>query len=228
MIVSTEWLKQFVDVRESPAELADLLSGIGLDAEFTGIQDNIEGVVIGRVKTAEKHPNADKLSLCTVSDGKNEFQVVCGAPNVAEGQTIAYASVGAVLSGNVKIKKAKIRGTESFGMICSERELGISDEHEGILVLPEHLQTGDDFLEACGQQFMTLELDITPNRPDAFSHIGVARDIAVKTGRKLRFPDMSIAKSTGEKALSITMENNKDCPRYIGGIQDQPSTVDFI
>ena len=223
MIVSTEWLKQFVDVRESPAELADLLSGIGLDAEFTGIQDNIKGVVIGRVKTAEKHPNADKLSLCTVSDGKNEFQVVCGAPNVAEGQTIAYASVGAILAGNVKIKKVKIRGTESCGMICSERELGISDEHEGILVLPEHLQTGDDFLEACGQQFMTLELDITPNRPDAFSHIGVARDIAVKTGRKLRFPDMSIAKSTGEKALSITMENNKDCPRYIGGIVSQVS-----
>ena len=109
MIVSTEWLKQFVDVRESPAELADLLSGIGLDAEFTGIQDNIKGVVIGRVKTAEKHPNADKLSLCTVSDGKNEFQVVCGAPNVAEGQTIAYASVGAILAGNVKIKKGKIK-----------------------------------------------------------------------------------------------------------------------
>ena len=113
MIVSTEWLKQFVDVRESPTELADLLSGIGLDAEFTGIQDNIEGVVIGRVKTAEKHPNADKLSLCTVSDGKNEFQVVCGAPNVAEGQTIAYASVGAILAGNVKIKKVKIRGKTS-------------------------------------------------------------------------------------------------------------------
>ena len=134
MIVSTEWLKQFVDIKESPAELADLLSGVGLDAEFTGIQDSIEGIVIGHVKKVEKHPNADKLSLCIVSDGNNEFQVVCGAPNVAEGQTIAYASVGAVLADNVKIKKAKIRGTVSHGMICSERELGISNEHEGILV----------------------------------------------------------------------------------------------
>ena len=93
MIVSTEWLKQFVDIKESPAELADLLSGVGLDAEFTGIQDSIEGIVIGRVNRVEKHPNADKLSLCIVSDGNNEFQVVCGAPNVAEDQTIAYASV---------------------------------------------------------------------------------------------------------------------------------------
>ena len=223
MIVSIEWLKQFVDIKESPAELADLLSGVGLDAEFTGIQDSIEGIVIGRVNRVEKHPNADKLSLCIVSDGNNEFQVVCGAPNVAEDQTIAYASVGAVLADNVKIKKAKIRGTVSHGMICSERELGISNEHEGILVLPENLQLGDDFFEACGQQFMTLELDITPNRPDAFSHIGVARDIAVKTGRELRFPEMSIVKSTGEKALSITMESKNDCPRYIGGIVSQIS-----
>ena len=109
MIVSLDWLKEFVDIQESPDELAELLSGIGLEAEVTSVPTEIPGVVIGKVESAEKHPDADKLKLCTVNDGKQVHQVVCGAPNVDAGQTIAFATVGSVLPGNLKIKKAKIR-----------------------------------------------------------------------------------------------------------------------
>ena len=148
MIISIEWLKQFVDINESPSELADLLSSIGLEAETISIiPDTIKGVVVGKVISAEKHPNADKLSLCSISDGKDEYQVVCGAPNVNEGQTIAYAPIGSVIADDITIKKVKIRGMESHGMICSEKELGISDEHECILVLPDDLRQGDLFMD---------------------------------------------------------------------------------
>ncbi|MGY8788629.1 MAG: YtpR family tRNA-binding protein, partial [Fidelibacterota bacterium] len=132
MIISIDWLKQFVDINESPEDLAELLSKTGLEAEVIGIPNKIDGIVIGYVETAEKHPDADKLKLCTVNDGKAIHQVVCGAPNVEAGQNIAFAKIGSILPGNFKIKKATIRGIESSGMICSERELRITDEHEGI------------------------------------------------------------------------------------------------
>ncbi|MEC7848384.1 MAG: phenylalanine--tRNA ligase subunit beta, partial [Candidatus Neomarinimicrobiota bacterium] len=222
MIISIEWLKQFVDINESPSELADLLSSIGLEAETISIiPDTIKGVVVGKVISVEKHPNADKLSLCSISDGKDEYQVVCGAPNVNEGQTIAYARIGSVIADDITIKKVKIRGMESHGMICSEKELGISDEHEGILVLPDYLREGDLFMDVFDKRSTTLELDVTPNRPDAFSHIGVARDIATKTDRDLRLPDLEVKKGSEAKRLSITMDDKKDCPRYIGGIVGQ-------
>ena len=117
MIISIEWLKQFVDINESPSELADLLSSIGLEAETISIiPDTIKGVVVGKVISAEKHPNADTLGLCSISDGKDEYQVVCGAPNVNEGQTIAYAPIGSVIADDITIKKVKIRGMETHGM----------------------------------------------------------------------------------------------------------------
>ena len=113
-----------------------------------------------------------------VNDGSVVHQVVCGASNVENGQTIAFATIGSVLPGNLKIKKVNIRGVESSGMICSERELNISDEHDGIMVLPKNLQLGTNFVDAYGYKFISIKLDITPNRPDAFSHNGVARDIS--------------------------------------------------
>ena len=150
MILSIEWLKEFVDINETPEELAELLSKTGLEAEIIGISSQLPGIIIGKVESTEKHPDADKLKLCTVNDGKDNYQVVCGAPNVDKGQTIAFATVGSILPGNFKIKKAKIRGVESHGMICSERELSLSDEHEGILVLPDNLKAGDNFIDAYG------------------------------------------------------------------------------
>ena len=218
MIVSIEWLKEFVDINETPEELAELLSKTGLEAEIIGIPNQLSGIIIGKVETAEKHPDADKLKLCTVNDGNDIQQVVCGAPNVDKGQTIAFATVGSVLPGNFKIKKAKIRGVESYGMICSERELHLSDEHEGILVLPDNLKAGDDFIDAYGYKFLSLELDITPNRPDAFSHQGVARDIACKMDRVFRPLVVDKIDTNDNQSLKISMESSDDCPRYIGGI----------
>ena len=218
MIVSIEWLKEFVDINETVEELADLLTNVGLEAAVTGAPSEIPGVVIGIVETAGKHPDADKLKLCTVNDGNEVHQVVCGAQNVEAGQTIAFAKVGSVLPGISKIKKVTIRGVESSGMICSERELQITDEHEGIMVLPSDLNPGDDFISAFGHRYISLELDITPNRPDAFSHQGVARDIACATGRTFTPLTVQPVPSDENKSLTISMENEADCPRYIGGI----------
>ncbi len=218
MKVSIEWLKSFVDITETPEELAELLSNTGLEAEVIGVHNELPGVVIGYVETAEKHPNADKLKLCTVNDGKNIHQVVCGAPNVDAGQNIVFATVGSVLPGNFKLKKANIRGVESYGMICSEKELQISDEDDGIFVLPNDLSHGENFMDSFGKKFLSLELDITPNRPDAFSHQGIARDIACATNRKFKPLQINPIESKGNELLSIKMENPDDCPRYVGGI----------
>ena len=158
------------------------------------------------------------MKICKVNDGENINQVVCGAPNVLEGQIIAYATIGTILPGNFKIKKVKIRGEESLGMICSERELQISDEHDGIMVLPENLTLGEDFSSSYGYKFLSVELDITPNRSDAFSHIGVARAIAAATQRKLKQLTTKEIDSKKELNLDISLENDFDCPRYIGGI----------
>ena len=218
MIISINWLKEFVDINESPQELANLLTNLGLEAEVAGIPESLSGIVIGKVESVEKHPNADRLKLCMVNDGTEIHKVVCGAPNVDDGQTIAFAKLGAVLPGNFKINKVKIRGVESCGMICSERELKLSDDHEGIMELPGELAAGDDFMEAFGHKFMSIELDLTPNRPDALSHQGVARDIAAKTGRKFKPIQVKPVKLSGKESLSISMDNPEDCPRYIGGI----------
>ena len=130
MRVSIDWLKQFVSIKENPADLAEMLSMLGLEAEPVHDFSGLSGVIVGKVATAIKHPNADRLKLCTVNDGADTVNVVCGAPNVAAGQTVAFAQVGSVLPGGFKISKAKIRGEESRGMICSERELVFSDDHE--------------------------------------------------------------------------------------------------
>ena len=124
-----------------------------------------------------------------------------------------------MLPGNLKIKKAKIRGVESSGMICSERELNLSDEHEGIMVLPDDLEAGTDFVSSYGYKYISIELDITPNRPDAFSHQGVARDIACKTNREFTQLSVTEVESKGNDTIDISMEDSEDCPRYIGGIE---------
>ena len=140
MKVSLHWLKRFVDFDLTATDLADKLTMRGFESEVVTDFDSLDNLVVGDVLTAEKHPDADKLKLCSVSDGNETFNVVCGAPNVDAGQKIVFAKVGAVLPGDFKIGKAKIRGIESFGMICSERELGISEEHDGIMVLDDSVK----------------------------------------------------------------------------------------
>ncbi|MFQ6678673.1 MAG: phenylalanine--tRNA ligase subunit beta [Fidelibacterota bacterium] len=219
MRVSINWLRKYVEINESPEELADMLSMLGLEAEVPDKQA-FTGIVIGHVVKAEKHPNADRLKLCIVSDGTEEYQVVCGAPNVEAGQNIPFAKVGAVLGDDFKITKAKIRGEHSFGMICSESELGISDDHEGIMVLDNSARPGTDFNEYLSDQ-LSLEIDLTPNRPDCMSHFGVARDIAAKTNRKLNqivYKEKRFKSNDVEKILTVNIEDPDSCPRYVAGV----------
>ena len=221
MRISIDWLKEFVDVPSSTEKIADMLTMLGLEAEQGLDTANLSDIIIGEVKEKIKHPNADKLSLCQVFDGNNILPVVCGAPNVDTGQKIAFAPVGSVLPGDFKIGKAKIRGEVSKGMICSESELGISDEHDGIMVLNDNAKVGSSFVQYIQENAPSIELDITPNRPDCFSHLGVARDISVKISSPLHSPDYQprpFTKSEVEDWISVEFENIDECPRYVAGI----------
>ncbi len=219
MKLSLNWLKELVDLPEiSTSEIVHLLTMSGLEVEEVTDQNNIyKHFVVGYVKEKKKHPNADKLSLCTVSTGDQDFQVICGAPNVDAGQKVVFARVGAVVpKGNFKIAKARIRGIESNGMICSEAELQISDNHDGILVLENEVKEGAPISEVLHLNDTILEIAITPNRPDALSHIGVARDLAAIFKGKVKKPPIDFEENEDEasKSASIEIVDTKNCPRY--------------
>lgn len=219
MKISLNWLSNYVDVKEiSHEEISHKLTMAGLEVEDVHSERDVyKGFVIGLVKSKQKHPNADKLSLCIVTDGKNDFQVVCGAPNVAEGQKIVFAPVGTVIpDGQLKIEKVKIRGVESFGMICSEAELNISDNHDGIMVLDDSLEVGTPITEALNLNDVIFEIGITPNRPDALSHIGVARELSALYNKKLKIPQLQLneIKTSINEFASIEIEDEINCPRY--------------
>ena len=219
MKISLNWLKDYIDLEGlSVEEIVSNLTMCGLEVEDYVDQAKIyKNFVIGYVKEKEKHPNADKLSLCKVTDGTEDYQVVCGAPNVEAGQTVIFAKVGAVVpKGEFTIGKAKIRGVESFGMICAEDELGLGDDHSGIMVLDGSYKVGDLFSDAYGLNDVVMEIGITPNRPDALSHIGVARDLAAIFNRPLILPKVELKESdidiNSEAAIDIIDAVN--CPRY--------------
>jgi len=214
--ISLNWLKEYVDIGNLPVpELISLLTMSGLEVEDYKDQNEIyKDFIVGFVKDKKKHPNADRLSLCTVYNGKEDLQVVCGAPNVDKGQKIIFAPVGSTIpKGNFVLKKAKIRGTESCGMICSEDELGLGDNHDGILVLDSSLVEGTPICDALNLNDVLIEIAITPNRPDALSHIGVARDISALLGKELKIPKVKSSKSIS-KLAEIEIEDKLNCPRY--------------
>jgi phenylalanyl-tRNA synthetase beta chain len=227
MKISINRLKNHLQLTESPEEIAALLTRSGLEVEgieeFESIKGALEGVVIGEVLTCEKHPDADKLSLTTVDVGLDTpSQIVCGAPNVAAGQKVLVAKVGATIyptSGDpLTLKKAKIRGQVSEGMICAEDELGLGTSHAGIMVLNTDLPNGtpaSQFLEISQDQ--VLEIGLTPNRADAASHLGVARDLKALLGRDIILPTEGELKKEAEgPAITVEVENADDCPRYAG------------
>ncbi|MDB5281443.1 MAG: phenylalanine--tRNA ligase subunit beta [Bacteroidota bacterium] len=235
MKISYNWLKNYADFNLTPKDLGEVLTGVGLEVEdiiaFETIQGGLEGVVIGEVKECSKHPDADKLSVTKIGVGKGELlQIVCGAPNVAVGQKVVVALVGSTLyptaGEKLQIKKAKIRGVESYGMICAEDEIGLSESHAGIMVLDATAIVGTsaaDFFKV--EKDSVLEIGLTPNRGDANSHIGVARDLAtalnVTYKSKVNFtkPDISKFKfqvSNAAKPLSVEILDNEACPRYSG------------
>ena len=162
-------LKRFVNFKQSASELADLLTMLGFESEVVTDFSVLQNIVVGEVESVKKHPNADKLKFCIVNDGKTTHEVVCGAPNVATGQKIVFAKVGAVLPGNFKVGKAKIRGIESNGMICSEGELRISEDHDGIMVLDSEIESGTNVADILGPMYDAIDIDITPDKAFALS-----------------------------------------------------------
>ena len=229
MFVSYKWLQDYVDLSGINAtELADKITKSGIEVE--GVEkksEGLKGIVIGHVLEREQHPNADKLNKCLVDIGaENPVQIVCGAPNVDKGQKVAVATVGAVLPGNFKIKKAKLRGEESHGMICSLQELGFEskivskDYATGIFVFPNDVEVGKDALEELGLSDEILELGLTPNRSDALSMLGVAYEVGAILGREVKWPVIEKEEAT-EKAtdyISIKVEAKEDNPLYIAKI----------
>jgi len=231
MKVSYNWLKSYLDFPYSPEELSTILTQTGLEVEsleqFDEIQGGLEGVLIGEVLTCEKHPDADKLKVTTVSIGTDvPLQIVCGAPNVAAGQKVLVATVGCTLYPNpdeaFEIKKAKIRGVASEGMLCAEDELGIGTSHDGILVLPADAAVGTSAAHYFKlERDIQLEIGLTPNRADAMGHIGVARDIKAfhnlqhKERIELRLPQFEQLQNAKLTPLSIQIQDTEACKRYL-------------
>ncbi|MEH7545057.1 MULTISPECIES: phenylalanine--tRNA ligase subunit beta [Bacillaceae] len=229
MFVSYKWLQDYIDLTGvTAAELAEKITKSGIEVEGVEVlNEGIKGVVIGHVLEREQHPNADKLSKCLVDIGAEQpVQIICGAPNVAQGQKVAVATVGAVLPGNFKIKKAKLRGEESNGMICSLTELGMEGKivpkeySEGIFVFPAETEVGVDALAQLNRDDEVLELSLTPNRADCLSMLGVAYEVAAILGREVKFPETDL-EATNEKAadyVKINVEAKEDNPLYVAKI----------
>jgi phenylalanyl-tRNA synthetase beta chain len=223
MKIPLRWLAEYVDLTVEPDELAHRLTVAGAEVGEIVRTGTWEGIVVGHVEKVEPHPNADRLVLATVNTGENLVRVVCGAPNVQAGQNIAYASVGASLvdghSGEPFIlKAARIRGVESQGMICSEKELGLSDEHTGILVLDEQAEVSRPLSEVLGET--VLDVEVTANRPDWLSVLGIAREVAALTGQPWRDPSIQYpeSKQAGGKLVKVEIADPDLCPRYVGAV----------
>lgn len=214
MKVALSWIRRYVDILENPETLAHDLTMFGVNIEsLKAVASPYTGVVFGKVLSCEKHPSADRLSVCKVEVGKsNPIVIVCGAANVRAGQRVPVALEGAVLSGGVRIKRSKIRGVLSEGMICSAAELGIGEDHRGIMVLDFDEKPGASLDGRLGESDWILEAEVTPNRPDLLCHQGIAREIAALYERELRSPEtLSLAPY---EHFKISIENPVDCPRY--------------
>ncbi|MFT4566685.1 MAG: phenylalanyl-tRNA synthetase beta chain [Saprospiraceae bacterium] len=233
MKISLNWLKQYIDIPDTQARLSEILTDLGLEVEgmeeVQTVPGGLEGLIVGEVLTCEKHPNADKLSLTTVNVGREKpLQIVCGAPNVAQGQKVIVATVGTMLYPSegepFKIKKGKIRQEVSEGMICAEDEIGLGTSHGGIIVLPSEVATG---LEAAKHYDLesdyVFDIGLTPNRSDATSHIGVAKDLAAyytyATGNKVnvKIPETGTVLETGKgHHIKVDVKHSEGCPRFSG------------
>ncbi|EPR66792.1 phenylalanine--tRNA ligase subunit beta [Cyclobacterium qasimii] len=226
MKISINRLKDYIPFDQSTKEIGDLLTAGGLEVEgisiYESVKGSLKGIVVGEVLSCEPHPNADKLSLTTVDIGTEIVPIVCGASNVAKGQKVPVATVGATLypsSGeSFEIKKAKIRGEVSLGMICAEDELGLGTGHEGILVLDTELPNGSGVAQLFDiKEIEVLEIGLTPNRADAASHLGVARDLKALLNKDLVLTDVEAFKvDNSDRTIKVSVADSQDCPRYSG------------
>ncbi|NOT74342.1 MAG: phenylalanine--tRNA ligase subunit beta [Cyclobacteriaceae bacterium] len=227
MTISYQWLSQYIDLPESPEEIGKTLTDTGLEVEsihsFESVKGGLKGLVIGEVLTCSKHPNADKLSITTVDVGQPKpLQIVCGASNVAAGQKVVVALTGTTVNptkgDSFTIKSAKIRGEQSEGMICAEDEIGLGESHAGIIVLNTSVPNGtlaSDFYKVTSDSI--IEIGLTPNRAEAASHIGVARDIKAAKGRDIKWPSVDAFKVESKSLIiDVAVENTIACPRFSG------------
>ena len=218
MRVPLSWLKEYVDFEDTVEGFRDRLTFSGLEVEgietFGAALD--PRVVAARILRVERHPNADRLTLCTIDHGAGELRVVCGAPNVREGMVTVFAPIGVTLPNGLTLKKAKIRGDESEGMLCAEDELGMSKDHAGILDLPADTAPGTPAIRIFGEPEVVFDLEVTPNRPDCLSLIGIAREVAALYGKTLRLPAVDFTETSEPvtAAASVDVRDPAGCPRY--------------
>ena len=220
MLISLNWLKQYIDLDGIEInEMENALTMIGQEVEKIEIAgSNLENVVTAKIIEKEMHPDSDHLTVCKVDNGKEILQIVCGATNHKTGDKVALAQVGARLKEDFTIKKGKIRGEESNGMLCSEDELGIGSDKDGIIILPEDAPVGVPFKDYLGINDTVFELEITPNRPDCLSHIGIARELSAYYGKELKYPETEIKNEIEEKTsdnVKVTIEDSNLSRRYV-------------
>jgi phenylalanyl-tRNA synthetase beta chain len=219
MKFSEQWLRSWVSPQVSRDELVARLSMAGLEVDsVTPVAGAFTGVVVGEVLSTEQHPDADKLRVCQVSNGAETFQVVCGAPNVRPGLKIPFAMIGAELSGDFKIKKAKLRGVESNGMLCSASELQISDDHDGLMELAADAPVGQDIRAYLGLDDVIIELGLTPNRGDCLSMSGLAREVGALYNVPVTRPQVSAVAPAHDEVRPVDVSAQAACPRYLGRV----------
>ncbi len=218
MKLTLDWLQNYVDLEGlAPEKLADHLTMLGLEVDaLTPLYEELAQLRTGLVLATDKHPDADKLTVCQVRIGEDVHQIVCGAPNVRKNLAVVVALPGTLLPGDIKIGKSKIRGVASAGMICSERELGLSSAHDGIMELPAGTEDGQSFIHALGLKDIFVEVDLTPNRPDCASVIGIAREVAGILRKPLSLPVHGAFIAASSKEFSVEVQSGELCPRYAG------------
>ncbi len=219
MKFSEQWLRGWVSPQVSRDELVARLSMAGLEVDsVTPAAGEFTGVVVGEVLSTEQHPDADKLRVCQVSNGSETFQVVCGAPNVRPGLKIPFATIGAELPGDFKIKKAKLRGVESNGMLCSQAELQVGEGNDGLMELPADAPVGQDIREYLGLDDASIEVDLTPNRGDCLSLAGLAREVGALYATPVTRPVVATVAAVHDEVRSVEVLAPAACPRYLGRV----------
>ena len=220
MKFSENWLRELVEIQADRDRLAHALTMAGLEVEeLTVLGEGLDGVVVAEIVAADKHPEADRLQVCRVDAGQGEpLQIVCGAPNARVGIKVPLAKVGATLPGDIAIKAAKLRGVESSGMLCSAKELGVDADASGLLELPADAPVGQPLADYLGLPDASIELKLTPNRPDCLGLLGLAHDVAALFGSRVKVPAQAAAPVTGKARRGIRLDAGKDAPRYLGRI----------
>ncbi len=222
MKFSENWLREWVNPNISTEELVEKLTMAGLEVDaFEFLGNNFSNVVVGEIVAAERHPDADKLQVCTVNVGEKsaeDLQIICGAPNARKGIKVAVAMIGAVLPGDFKIKKAKLRGVASFGMLCSTKELNLGEDHDGIMELSEEAVLGQDFVDYMQLNDTEIDVDLTPNRGDCLGIRGIAREVGVLTQTEVNEIKPESIEATIKDVLPIELSAPNACPRYLGRV----------